>query len=79
VRLRVLAPELLTSQARAPSHRTTRATQKVKEAKPMQSKLKGKGKEKVNDKWVKEAQREELGKLKAKREDIQAMIDQLEA
>jgi hypothetical protein len=45
----------------------------------MQSKSKGKGKAQVNDKLLKEAQREELGKLKAKRAVIQAMIDQLEA
>jgi hypothetical protein len=54
-------------------------TQKVKEAKLTQSKLKGKGKVKVDDEWVKEAQREKLGKLNAKRAIIQEMIDQLEA
>jgi hypothetical protein len=66
-------------QAGAPSRQATRATQKVKEAELTQSKLKGKGKAKVDDEWVEEARREELGKLKAKRVVIQAMIDQLEA
>jgi hypothetical protein len=54
-RLRVPALELSTSQARAPSHRTTRATQKVKEAEPMWSKSKGKGKVKINDELLEEA------------------------
>jgi hypothetical protein len=45
----------------------------------MRSKTKGKGKAKVDDEWVEEEQREELGKLKAKRAIIQEMIDQLEA
>jgi hypothetical protein len=53
--------------------------QKVKEAKLTQSKSKGKGKAKIDDEWVEEVKREELGKLKAKRAVIQAMIDQLEA
>jgi hypothetical protein len=63
---------------RAPSRRTTRATQKVKEAKPTQSKSKGKGKAKVDDQLFNEAWSEELGLLKAKRAAIQAMIDRLE-
>jgi hypothetical protein len=53
-------------------------TQKVREAELMWSKSKGKGKGKVNDNLLKEAWREELEKLKAKRAVIQAMIDQLE-
>jgi hypothetical protein len=66
------------SQARAPSRRTTRVTQKVKEAKPTRAKSKGKGKAKDDDELFKKVRREELGKLKAKRAVIQAMIDQLE-
>jgi hypothetical protein len=54
------------------------AMQKVKEAKLTQSKLKGKGKGKADDKLVDEAWRDELEILKAKRMAIQAMIDQLE-
>jgi hypothetical protein len=50
----------------------------VREAEPTQSKLKGKGKVKVDDKLVSEVWREELEILKAKRAAIQAMIDQLE-
>jgi hypothetical protein len=44
----------------------------------MQSKSKGKGKVKVDDNLLEEAQREELKKLKSKRAVIQAMIDNLE-
>jgi post-segregation antitoxin (ccd killing protein) len=65
-------------QGRELSCRTTRATQKVKEAEPMRSKLKGKGKVKVNDKLFDEAWSEELGISKAKKAAIQAMINQLE-
>jgi hypothetical protein len=57
----------------------TRVTQKVREAEPMQSKSKEKGKVKVDDEWIEEAWREELEKLKAKRAIIQEMIDQLQA
>jgi hypothetical protein len=62
--LRVLALELSTLQAREPSHQTTRTTQKVREAEPMQEKLKGKRKVKVVDEAV-EAQKEKVVKLKA--------------
>jgi hypothetical protein len=74
----VPTPEPLTSQARALSRRSTRATQKVREAKLMQSKSKGKGKAKVVEDLCKEAWREEVEKLKAKRAVIQEMIDNLE-
>jgi hypothetical protein len=70
----VLAPELLTSQGRALSHQTTRVTQKVKEAELTWSKLKGKGKVKVNDQLFDEVWSEKLGILKAKRVAIQPMI-----
>jgi hypothetical protein len=53
--------------------------QKVKEAKLMRAKSKGKGKAKVDDELVEEAWRERLEKLKAERVVIQEMIDQLEA
>jgi hypothetical protein len=53
-------------------------TQKVKEAEPMRSKPKGKGKVKVDDQLFDEAWSEELGLLKAKRAAIQVMIDRLE-
>jgi hypothetical protein len=66
-----------TSQAKAPSRQITRVTQKV-EAKLTWSKLKGKGKAKVDDQLFNEAWSEDLGLLKAKRVAIQAMIDQLE-
>jgi hypothetical protein len=49
----------------------------VWEAELMCSKLKGKGKEKVND-LCEEAWREELEKLLAKRAVIQEMIDNLQ-
>jgi hypothetical protein len=57
----VPAPELSTSQVRAPLRQTTRVTQKVKEAEPMQSKSKGKGKVNLNDQLFDEAWSEELG------------------
>jgi hypothetical protein len=44
----------------------------------MQSKLKGKGKVKVNDRLFDEAWNEELAKLKAKKAAIQTMIDRME-
>jgi hypothetical protein len=78
-RLRVLGPEPSTLQARALSCRTTRATQKVKEAKPARTKLKGKRKAKVDDKLLEEVWREKLEKLKAERAVIQEIIDQLES
>jgi hypothetical protein len=67
----VPAPEPSTLQASAPSHRTTRATQKVQEAELTWSKSKGKVKVKVIKELCKEVQREELEKLKAKRVVIQ--------
>jgi hypothetical protein len=75
----VLAPEPSILQARAPLHRATRVTQKVMEAEPMQSKLKGRAKVKVNDMTMEEVQMEKLKKLKAERAIIQEMIDQLES
>jgi hypothetical protein len=54
-------------QARALPRRTTRATQKVKEAEPARMKSKGKAKAKVNDELFEEARREKVEKLKAKR------------
>jgi hypothetical protein len=51
--------------------------QKVWEAEPTWSKSKVKGKAKVDD-LCKEAQREELKRLKAKRAIIQEIIDNLE-
>jgi hypothetical protein len=56
---------------------STRAMQKVWEAKLTRSNLKGKGKEKVVD-LCKEVQREELDKLLAKKAVIQEMIDNLQ-
>jgi hypothetical protein len=52
--------------------------QKVKEAKSMWSKSKGKAKGKADNTLVDEAWRDELEILKAKRMAIQAMIDWLE-
>jgi hypothetical protein len=57
---------------------TTRATPKVKEAEPTWSKLKGKGKAKVDNGMFDEAWNEELAKLKAKKAAIQAMINRME-
>jgi hypothetical protein len=51
----------------------------MREAKPTQEKLKGKGKAKVVDEVVEEARKERLEKLKAERAIIQEMIDQLES
>jgi hypothetical protein len=48
------------SQARAPSCRTTRATQKVREAELAREKLKGKGKAKVSDEVLEEVWRVKL-------------------
>jgi hypothetical protein len=78
VRLRVPVPGPSTFQGGEPSRQTTRATQKVKEAEPTWSKLKKKGKAKVDDKLFDKVWSEELGILKAKKAAIQAMIDQLE-
>jgi hypothetical protein len=78
VRLRVPALELLTSQGRELSCWATRAIPKVKQAKPMQSKSKGKGKAMVIEELHEEAWREELEKLIAKRAVIQGMIDNLQ-
>jgi hypothetical protein len=50
----------------------------MREAELTWSKSKGKGKVKVDNELFDEAWSEELGKLKAKRAAIQAMIDQLE-
>jgi hypothetical protein len=55
----------------------TRATQKVREAESMQSKSKGKGKEKVND-LCEEVWMEELERLIEKRLVIQEMINNLQ-
>jgi hypothetical protein len=51
---------------------------KAKEAEPVRSKLKGKGKVKVDNRLFDEVWNEELAKLKAKKVAIQAMIDQME-
>jgi hypothetical protein len=75
VRLRVPVPEPSTSQAGELSGWATRVTQKVWETKSTWSKLKGKGKGKVNNSLFDEVWSEELAKLKAKRAAIQAMID----
>jgi hypothetical protein len=48
------------SRGREPARRATRATQKVQEAKLTWSKLKGKGKVKVNDGLFDEVWNEEL-------------------
>jgi hypothetical protein len=66
-----------TLRGREPSHRTTRATPKVKEAESAQSKLKEKGKATVVEEVHEELQREELERLLAKKADIQEMIDNL--
>jgi hypothetical protein len=55
-----------TSRRREPAQRATRATQKVREAKPTQSKSKGKGKAKVDDKAKEEVRLERLRKVKVK-------------
>jgi hypothetical protein len=67
------------SQARAPSHRTTRVTQKVKEAKLMRAKLKGKGKAKVDEETMEEVQKEKVERLKAEIAVLQENIDKLES
>jgi hypothetical protein len=66
------------SWGQEPLRRTTRATPKAKEAEPVRSKSKGKGKTKVDDRLFNEVWNEELAKLKAKRVAIQAMIDWME-
>jgi hypothetical protein len=60
----VLALELSTSQVRAPSRWTTRATQKVQEAELMRAKSKGKTKAKVIKEVMEEARKEKVAKLK---------------
>jgi hypothetical protein len=57
-------------RGREPSGRTTRATPKVKEAEPTQSKSKGKGKAMVVEELCEEVQREDLERLIAKRAAI---------
>jgi hypothetical protein len=52
---------------------------KAKEAEPVQSKLKGKGKTKVNDETKEEAGVEKVRKLKAEIAVLQDIIDQLES
>jgi nitrogen regulatory protein PII len=52
--------------------------QKVQEARLMQSKLKGKGKAKVDDEAKEEAQVERLRKVKAEIAVLQDIVDQLE-
>jgi hypothetical protein len=79
VRLRVPGPEPSTSQARAPSHWTTRVTQKVKEAKPARAKSKGKGKAKVDDETMEEVWKEKVARLKTEITVIQEIIDKLES
>jgi hypothetical protein len=71
-------PGLLTSWGRELAQRTTRVMQKVQEAELMWSKLKGKGKTTVIEELHKEAQREKLEKLLAKRAVIQEMINNLQ-
>jgi hypothetical protein len=66
-------------QVRAPSRRATRATQKVKEAKPTRSKSKGKGKAKVDDTTMEEAWMERLRKVKVEIAILQEIVDQLES
>jgi hypothetical protein len=61
-----------------PSHQTTRATLKVKEAEPMRSKSKGKGKVMVVEEAHEELQREELERLLEKQAAIQEMINNLQ-
>jgi hypothetical protein len=78
VRLRVLALEPLTLQVMALLHRATRATQKVREARPAQSKSKDKGKAKVIDKAVEKAQKKKVAKLKVEITVNLEIIAQLE-
>jgi ribosomal protein S9 len=68
----------LTSQGRELSRQTTRATPKVKEAVPMCSISKGKGKVMVVEEACEELQQEELERLLAKKAAIQEMIDNLQ-
>jgi citrate lyase beta subunit len=75
----VPVPGPLTSQGREPSHRTTRATQKVKEAESTQSKSKGKGKAKVDDTMMEEARMERLKKVRAEIAVLQDIAAQLES
>jgi nitrogen regulatory protein PII len=66
------------SWGREPLRRTTRAMPKVKEAEPTWSKLKGKGRAKV-DNETKEARLERLRKVKAEIAVLQDIVDQLES
>jgi hypothetical protein len=75
----VLAPEASMLRGREPSHWTTRATPKVKEAEPTRSKSKGKGKANVDDEVKEEAQVERLRKVKAEIAILQEIVDQLES
>jgi hypothetical protein len=61
-----------------PTRRATRATLKVKEAKPTRSKSKGKGKASVVEEAREELRREELERLLEKKVAIQEMIDNLQ-
>jgi hypothetical protein len=70
---------LLTSQGREPAWQATRVTQKVQEARLMQSKLKRKGKANVDDEAKEEARVERLRKVKAKIAVLQDIVNQLEA
>jgi hypothetical protein len=67
------------SQGREPARRVTRATQKVREAEPTQSKSKGKGKVKVDDEVKEEVCLERLRKVKAEIAVLQDAVDQLES
>jgi hypothetical protein len=73
----VLGPS--TSQGREPSCRTTRATHKVKEAESMWSKLKGKGKAKVDNTMMEEARMERLKKVRVEIAVLQEIAAQLES
>jgi hypothetical protein len=66
------------SQVRVPSHRATRATQKVRETEPAQSKSKGKGKAKVIDEAMEEVWKEKVVKLKVEITVELEIIAQLE-
>jgi hypothetical protein len=82
--LAVLAAGPSTSRGREPAQQATRVTQKVQEAGPAWSKLKGKGKGKgkgkvsVVEEVCEELQKEELERLMAKKAAIQEMIDNLQ-
>jgi hypothetical protein len=67
------------SCGREPACQATRATQKVQEAESMRSKLKGKGKGKVDNKAREEVQLERLKKVKAEIAILQDIVDTLES